>query len=95
VKKKKEEKWEDIQMVRTRTPRGWKETPHHSKYPAGRFGEEGAPGWMLAPEGCPKKKHNFKRIGSCVDLAICGYYCEDQCEKYLMFRKNARVRVKR
>lgn len=77
-------------MLRSRRPDGRNISP--GKYPANRFGEEGAPGYMLAPEGCNAKRHNFPRIGLCVDLSICSYYCKQQCEKYLLFRKNAGVK---
>jgi hypothetical protein len=80
-------------MIRTKDPEGRKITI--GTYPANRFGEEGAPGWMLAPEDCiAKNKGNFPGIGVCVDLAICGYHCKEQCEKYIMFCKNSRVKVK-
>lgn len=83
-------------MERTRKPGGGKIVPKQHEYPAGRFGEEGYPGYMLAPldDVCPARKANFP-IGECVDLAICGFFCEVQCEKYLMFGKNARVKVRR
>ena len=84
---------EEPKMMRTRTPEGRKIAPKPGEYPAGRFGEIGAPGWMLAPENCIAKRFgNFPIIGKCVDLAICGYSCKEQCEKYFMFCKNSRVK---
>ena len=91
TKKQQDEQIE--QMVRTTTPRGWKRSPHHTEVPAGRFGEEGAPGFMLMPPGCTARKSYFQGLGVCVDLAICSWYCKEQCEKYHMFRKNAGVKA--
>jgi hypothetical protein len=81
-------------MIRTRDPDGRNITI--GEYPAGRFGEQGAPGWMCIPENCiAKNTSNFPGLGKCVDLAICGYHCKQQCEKYILFCKNARVKAAR
>lgn len=89
----KENKETEPKMMRTRNPEGRNIAPKQSEYPAGRFGEIGAPGWMCVPENCTaKNRANFPGLGECVDLAICGYSCKEQCEKYLMFCKNSRVK---